>query len=226
MPHDKDPENSRRKNDPLQQIQHRELLTTRFVHVVRCRRRSVRFEDRSPQEQSNGSSARRTLKVEIAKSRGRRRQRRRVPQQRRAQRSLLEWRTGGAIDDAVLTGLREPGGMSPGEIGRRLSMSRRGPFRKREREQGAFLNATQQTLIKEKFEILQQASFGFTQDRLLHISQEESKIWTKECTDELRSKIASVAPSHVQIVLIDFPKLGCVSLQCLPLGLLPAPVYS
>jgi hypothetical protein len=35
-----------------------------------------------------------------------------------------------------------------------------------------------------------------------------------------------VAPSHVQIVLIDFPKLRCVSLQCLPLGLLPAPVYS
>jgi hypothetical protein len=100
------------------------------------------------------------------------------------------------------------------------------PFRKREREQGAFLNATQQTLIKEKFEILQQASFGFTQDRLLHISQEESKSWTKECTDELRSEIALAAPSHVQIVLIDFPKLRCVSLQCLPLGLLPAPVYS
>jgi len=98
------------------------------------------------------------------------------------------------------------------------------PFRKR--EQGAFLNATQQTLIKEKFEILQQASFGFTQDRLLHISQEESKSWTKECTDELRSEIALVTPSHVQIVLIDFPKLRCVSLQCLPLGLLPAPVYS
>ena len=36
------------------------------------------------------------------------------------------------------------------------------PFRKREREQGAFLNETQRTLINEKFEILQQASFGFS----------------------------------------------------------------
>jgi len=41
------------------------------------------------------------------------------------------------------------------------------PFRKLEREQGAFLNETQRTLINEKFEILQEASFGFTQDRLL-----------------------------------------------------------
>jgi hypothetical protein len=49
------------------------------------------------------------------------------------------------------------------------------PFRKQEREQGASLNETQRALINEKFEILQQASFGFTQDRLLHISQEESK---------------------------------------------------
>jgi hypothetical protein len=100
------------------------------------------------------------------------------------------------------------------------------PFRKREREQGAFLNETQRTLINEKFEILQQASFGFTQDRLLHISQEESTEWTKECTDELRREIGLVAPSRVQIVLIEFRKLRCVSLQCRPVGLLPAPVYS
>lgn len=45
------------------------------------------------------------------------------------------------------------------------------PFRKREREQGAFLNATQQTLIKEKCEILQQASFGFPQDRLTFLKK-------------------------------------------------------
>jgi len=32
------------------------------------------------------------------------------------------------------------------------------PFRKQARAQGAFLNATQQPLIKEKFEILRQAS--------------------------------------------------------------------
>jgi hypothetical protein len=73
------------------------------------------------------------------------------------------------------------------------------PFRKREREQGAFLNKTQRTLINEKFEILQQASFGFTQDRLLHISQEESKGWTKECTDELRREIGGGVPIRVEI---------------------------
>ena len=100
------------------------------------------------------------------------------------------------------------------------------PLRKLEREQGAFLNDAQRTLINKKLEILQQASFGFTQDRLLHISQEESNGWTKECTDELRREIGLVAPSHVQIVLMDFRKLQCVSLQCLPLGLLAAPVYS
>ena len=32
IPHDKDPENSRRKKNPLQPIQHRELPTTRFDH--------------------------------------------------------------------------------------------------------------------------------------------------------------------------------------------------
>jgi hypothetical protein len=100
------------------------------------------------------------------------------------------------------------------------------PFRKREREQGAVLNETQRTLIREKFEILQQASFGFTQDRLLHMSREASKSWTKACTDELRREIGSAAPAHVRTVLIEFRELRCVSLQCLALGLLPAPVYS
>ena len=91
------------------------------------------------------------------------------------------------------------------------------PFRNQKREQGPSLNEIQRTLVKKKFEILRQASFGFTRDRLLHISQEESKRWTNECTDELRREIALVAPSHVKIALIDFPKLRCISLQCLPL---------
>jgi hypothetical protein len=34
---DKNPENSRRKNDPFQPIQHRELLTTILAHHFRCR---------------------------------------------------------------------------------------------------------------------------------------------------------------------------------------------
>ena len=100
------------------------------------------------------------------------------------------------------------------------------PLRTLDGEQGAFLNETQRTLVKAKFEILRQASFGFTQDRLLHISPQQSKGWTKECTDELRRAIGLAVPSHVQIVLIEFLKLRCISLQCLPVGLLPAPVYS
>lgn len=99
-------------------------------------------------------------------------------------------------------------------------------FRKRKREQGPSLNETQRALVKKKFEILRQASFGFTQDRLLHISREESKEWTNECMDELRRGIEPVAPSHIKIVLIDFRELRCVSLQCLPQRLSPAPAYS
>ena len=90
-------------------------------------------------------------------------------------------------------------------------------FRKLRREQVPPLNETQRTLVEKKFEILRQASFGFTQDRLLHISQKESEGWTDACTDGLRRKIASAAPPHVKIALIDFPKLRCISLQCLPL---------
>ena len=88
------------------------------------------------------------------------------------------------------------------------------------------LDATQRVLVKKKSELLRQASFGFTQDRLLHISQEDSKRWTNECTNELRREIGLVAPSNVKIVLIEFRDLQCVSLQCFPRGLLPAPAYS
>ena len=130
---------------------------------------SAILEDRSPQKQSNGSSAPvsycyglvrssvrseppsssdqvsgarfrcspvekfndqemddRTLKVEIAKSGGAG-GKDGVPQQRRAQRSLLhmeKWSS--ELDDAVLACLTEPGGRSPGEIGRRLGGSIRG----------------------------------------------------------------------------------------------------
>jgi len=95
------------------------------------------------------------------------------------------------------------------------------PFRKLEREQGAFLNETQRTLINEKFEILRQASFGFTQDRLLHIQEEDLKGWTNACTGELHKRIASTVPSNVQIDLIDFRLLRCISLQCLPIPMSP-----
>lgn len=89
--------------------------------------------------------------------------------------------------------------------------------KKPKREQGPPLNETQRTLVEKKFEILRRASFGFTQDRLLHIQAEDLKRWTDECVDELRRKIASAAPSYMKIALIDFRKLRCVSLQCLPL---------
>lgn len=83
---------------------------------------------------------------------------------------------------------------------------------------GRPLNETQRALVERKFEILRQASFGFTQDRLLHIQEEDLKRWTDACTDELRKQVIAAAPSHIKIVLIEFRKLRCVSLQCFPLG--------
>jgi len=79
------------------------------------------------------------------------------------------------------------------------------------------LDETQRALVQKKFEMLRQASFGFTQDRLLHIQEEDLERWTDECTGELRRAIASAAPAHIKIALIDFRALRCVSLQCLPL---------
>jgi hypothetical protein len=109
--------------------------------------------------------------------------------------------------------------------------------KKLKREQGSPLNEAQRALVEKKFEILRQASFGFTHDRLLHIQEEDLKGWTDACTGELRRKITLAAPSHIKIALIDFRNLRCVSLQCLPLrmhadgarladGLGPAPAPS
>jgi len=83
------------------------------------------------------------------------------------------------------------------------------------------LNENQRRLVEKKFEILRQASFGFTQDRVLHIQEEDLKGWTNACTGELRKRIASAAPSNVEIALIDFPLLRCISLQCLPIPMSP-----
>lgn len=80
---------------------------------------------------------------------------------------------------------------------------------------GPPLNETQRTLVERKFEILRQASFGFTQDRLLHIQAEDLATWTDECTGDLHRKIAAAAPSHIKIALLDFRELRCISLQCL-----------
>ena len=89
--------------------------------------------------------------------------------------------------------------------------------KKIKREQATPLNEAQRALVEKKFEILRQASFGFTHDRLLHIQEEDLKGWTDACTGELRRKITLAAPSHIKIALIDFRTLRCVSLQCLPL---------
>jgi len=88
--------------------------------------------------------------------------------------------------------------------------------KKLQREQATPLNEAQRSLVEKKFEILRQASFGFTHDRLLHIQEEDLKGWTDACTGELRRKITLAAPSHIKIALIDFRTLRCVSLQCLP----------
>ena len=66
------------------------------------------------------------------------------------------------------------------------------------RAQSQPLNETQRALVEKKLEILRGASFGFTQDRLLHIQAEDLRSWTDECVDELRRRIASAAP-------LDYP---------------------
>jgi hypothetical protein len=83
-------------------------------------------------------------------------------------------------------------------------------------KQDSPLNETQRSLVEKKFEILQRASFGFTQDRLLHIQEEDLKSWTDQCVKELRRKIAAAGPAHMKTTLIDFPQLRCASLQCRP----------
>jgi hypothetical protein len=99
-------------------------------------------------------------------------------------------------------------------------------FSRRKRDHGPILNEGQRALVESKFEILRQASFGFTQDRLMHIQEEDLKGWTDACTGELRRKVASAAPPHIKIALIEFRKLRCVSLQCLADGRAPTPVPS
>jgi hypothetical protein len=79
------------------------------------------------------------------------------------------------------------------------------------------LSDPQRRLVEKKFDLLQRASDDFTQDKLLHLQGEDVNLWTGACTGELRRKITSVAASHAEISLIDFPQLRCVSLQCVPL---------
>lgn len=84
----------------------------------------------------------------------------------------------------------------------------------RTRRPDAALNERQRLLVETKFEMLGQASFGFTEDRLLHLQGEELRDWTETCTRELRRKIIAVASPLVEIILIEFRSLRCLSLQC------------
>jgi len=80
------------------------------------------------------------------------------------------------------------------------------------RAASAPLDEAARTLVATKFEMLREASFGFTQDRLLHLQDIEE--WTAECTSELRARIEASAPSHVEVTVIEFRTLRCVSVQC------------
>jgi len=84
----------------------------------------------------------------------------------------------------------------------------------RRRRPDAPLNERQRLLVETKFEMLGQASVGFTDDRLLHLQGEELRDWTEACTSELRRKIIAAAPPLVEIILIEFRSLRCLSLQC------------
>ena len=74
------------------------------------------------------------------------------------------------------------------------------------------LTERQRAIVARKFEILRQASFGFTQDRLLHIQEDDLRVWTDACTGELRRNITEAAPAHVT-TLLYFRELRCVSLE-------------
>src|SRR5256886_14997885 len=89
--------------------------------------------------------------------------------------------------------------------------------KKRKREQSSPLNEAQRSLVDKNFEILRQASFGFTHDRLLHIQEEDLKGWTDACTCELRRKITLAAPSHIKIAFFFFNNPPPPDLHSLPL---------
>jgi len=84
----------------------------------------------------------------------------------------------------------------------------------RRRPPDAPLNERQRHLVDAKYDLLRRSSFGFTDDRLLHLQGAEWRDWTRACTRELRRKIASAAPPRVEIILIEFRSLRCLSLQC------------
>jgi len=79
------------------------------------------------------------------------------------------------------------------------------------------LTDAQRSLVERKFDLLRSASADFTQDKLLHLQGDDVKLWTGACTGELRRKITAVAASRSEILLLAFPLLQCISLQCVPL---------
>lgn len=72
----------------------------------------------------------------------------------------------------------------------------------------------QHALVDRKLELLRQASFGFTEDRLLHMQHADLEAWTGACAGELRRRVAAAAPAGIATTVLDFPKLRCVSFQC------------
>ena len=68
------------------------------------------------------------------------------------------------------------------------------------------MNDTQRALVDTKYELLRLASFGFTPDRLVRISHEESQGWTSVLMG-FAGKEHRSRRRHSKIVLIDFPKL-------------------
>lgn len=76
------------------------------------------------------------------------------------------------------------------------------------------LTDVQHELVERKLELLRQASFGFTEDRLLHMQHADLAAWTAACAGELRRRVAAEAPAEITTTVLDFPKLRCVSFQC------------
>jgi hypothetical protein len=76
------------------------------------------------------------------------------------------------------------------------------------------LTERQRLLVAAKFDLLRRASDGFTCSRLLHLQGQDVSDWSSACTAELRRQVGAASPAHVEPLLLDFPSLRCLSLQC------------
>jgi hypothetical protein len=95
-----------------------------------------------------------------------------------------------------------------------MEMTTMWAFLGRRRAAAPPLTERQRTLVATKLALLRQATEGFTGSRLLHLQGPDASDWSSACTTELRRQVGAAAPADVEPLLLDFPSLRCLSLQC------------